>query len=54
MVCRVYLIFTSTKLQGNVLLARVCVNGDDLGTLLGSCTLEDGQTDTADTENGDV
>lgn len=41
-----------SKLEGKVLLARVGIDGDDLAAVLGPGTLEDGETDTADTKDG--
>lgn len=45
---------TSTELEGCLLLAVVHVDCDDFGTLLRLGALQDGQTDTADTEDGNV
>jgi hypothetical protein len=42
------------EFQGEVFLAVVGIDGDDLGTVFGSCSLEDGETDTADSEDGDL
>ena len=43
-----------TELAGPGLLAIVDIDGDDLAGLVLDGTLEDGETDTADTEDGDV
>jgi len=42
------------EFQGEVFLAVVGIDGDHLGAVFGSCSLEDGQTDTADSEDGDL
>lgn len=47
-------ILTGAELQGSLLFAIVDIDGNDFGTFLGSCSLQDGQTDTPDTEHGDV
>jgi hypothetical protein len=41
-------------LEGSFLLAVVDINGDDLGAVLGFGSLQDRQTDTADTEDGNI
>lgn len=41
-----------SKLEREVLFTRVCIDGDDLAAVLGPGTLEDGETDTADTKDG--
>lgn len=43
-----------TELTGPLLLAGVDVDNDDLGGLVDDGTLDDGQTDTAGAEDGDV
>jgi hypothetical protein len=41
-----------SKLEREVLFTRVGIDGDDLAAVLGPGTLEDGETDTADTKDG--
>lgn len=45
---------TGTEFKGGLLLAVVNIDGDDLGAVLGFGTLQDRQTDTTNTENGNV
>jgi len=45
---------TGPKLLGPLLFSRIGINGKDPLALLRSSALQDGETDTSDTENGNV
>ncbi len=49
-----YASLTSTELHRPLFLARVGIYRDDLGALLRSATLKNGESDASDTEDGDI